>query len=80
MKILSLKLNEDILEETDRVVKSIHVSRNAYINHALNFYNQLNRRRMLKKKLALESKATARVSLEVLSEMEKMQDNLLHED
>jgi len=80
MKILSLKLNEDILQETDRVVKSFHISRNAYINHALNLYNQLNRRRLLKKKLALESKATAHVSLEVLSEMEKMNDSLLHEN
>ena len=80
MKTLSLKLNEDILQETDRMVKSIHISRNAYINHALNFYNQFNNRRILKKKLVLESKATARVSLEVLSEMEKMNDSLTHED
>jgi len=80
MKNLSLKLDEDILKETDRVVKSIRISRNAYINHALNLYNQFNRRRFLKKKLALESKATAQVSLEVLSEMEKMDDILSHDN
>jgi hypothetical protein len=80
MKTLSLKLNEDILQDTDRVVKTIHLSRNAYINHALNVYNQLNHRRFLKKKLASESKATAHVSLEVLSEMERMDDSLRHEN
>ena len=80
MKVLSLKLNEDTLQETDRVVKTIHISRNAYINHAINLYNQLNRRRILKKKLALESKAGAQVSLEVLAEMEKMNDDLAHEN
>jgi len=80
MKNLSLKLNENILEETDRVVKSINTSRNAYINQALNLYNQLNRRRILKKQLAFESKATAHVSLEILSEMEKLNDSLVYEN
>jgi len=80
MKVLSLKVKEDILQETDRVVKSIHTSRNAYINHALRLYNQLNRRRVLKAKLARESQAVAHVSLEILSEMEKIVDGLGHED
>ena len=80
MKILSLKLHEDIYQETDRVVKTIHISRNAYINHAVNLYNQLNHRRILKNKLALESRATAHVSLEVLSEMEKMNDSSKYEN
>jgi metal-responsive CopG/Arc/MetJ family transcriptional regulator len=74
MKTLSLKLNEDILQETDRVVKTIHMSRNAYINRAIFIYNQLSRRRFLQKKIAMESKITAHVSLEVLSEMEKMEN------
>jgi len=76
MKVLSLKVKEEILEETDRVVKTIHTSRNAYINHALHLFNQLNRRRILKAQLARESKAVAQVSLEVLSEMEKLDDGL----
>jgi metal-responsive CopG/Arc/MetJ family transcriptional regulator len=80
MKTLSLKLNEEILQEADRVVKTIHISRNAYINHAVHLYNQLSRRRFLQKKLILESKATAQVSLEVLSDMEKIEDGLKHEN
>ncbi len=80
MKVLSLKLKEDILEQTDQIVKSVHVSRNAYINEAVHLYNLFNRRRLLKKKLAKESMMTASTSLEILSEMERMQDDLIHEN
>ena len=80
MKVLSLKLKEEILKETDQMVKSIHVSRNAYINEALHVYNQFNRRRLLKKKLIRESKAVAYSSLEVLAEMEQIQDKFIDED
>jgi hypothetical protein len=80
VKALSLKVKEEILEETDKVVKTIHTSRNAYINKALELYNQLNRRRFLKAKLARESKAVAAVSLEVLAEMEKLDDGLGYEN
>ncbi len=75
MKVLSLKLKEDIFKETDQMVKSNRISRNAYINEALRLYNLFNRRRLLKKKLALESKAVAHNSLEVLAEMERLQEN-----
>lgn len=79
MKVLSLKLKEDIFEQTDRMVKSVHISRNAYINEALHLYNQFNRRRLLRKKLAAESKIVAVDSLAVLAEMEQLQDGL-HEN
>ena len=76
MKVMSLKLKEPIFEEVERIVKAIHVSRNSYINDALYFFNKLNERRLLRKKLARESKAVHEVSLEVLSEFEKLDDNL----
>ena len=74
MKILSLKLRDDIFEDAEQMVHKIHVSRNAYINQALDFYNQINRRKLLRKKLAKESKLTRAVSLEVLGEMEMLDD------
>ena len=52
MKVLSLKLQEDIFQEAEKVIRAIHLSRNAYINKALHFYNQLNRRKLLRKKLS----------------------------
>ena len=74
MKLLSLKLQDDIFNEVEKVVHSIHVPRNAYINRALAFYNQLYKRKLLKKQLEKESKAVRGVSLEVLHEFEKLSD------
>ena len=76
MKVLSLKLREDIFKEVENVVHRIHVPRNAYINEALLFYNQLNRRKFLRKQLQKESKAVRQVSLDVLNEFESLEDNL----
>ena len=77
MKILSLKLKEEVFNEVENVVKKIHVSRNAYINEALSFYNRLNKRKLLRKKLAGESQAVQATSLAVLREMEKLEDDFV---
>ena len=77
MKILSLKLNDEIFNEAEEVVKENHVSRNAYINQAVNFYNKLNRRKSLKDKIQKESLSVRDVSLEVLKEMEQIKDNFI---
>ena len=76
MKVLSLKLKEDIFQEAEKIVHKIHMPRNAYINEALFFYNKLNRRKLLKKQLAKESRAVSGSSLEVLHEFERMEDEL----
>lgn len=75
MKVLSLKLKEDVFKGVESVVKKIRISRNAYINEALAFYNKLNKRKLLRKKLTKESKAAQATSLEVLHEMEMLGDN-----
>ena len=76
MKVLSLKLKEDVFNEVEHVVKKFHMSRNAYINQALDFYNRLNKRKLLRKKLKEESRAVRAGSLQVLRELEKLEDNL----
>ena len=75
MKVLSLKLREDVFSEVERVVKKIRIPRNAYINQALLFYNKLNKRKLLRKQLEKESQSVQAVSLEVLAEMEKLEDD-----
>lgn len=75
MKLLSLKLRQEIFEEVEKVIRVLHVPRNAYINEALEFYNRLNERRRLRKKLQKESRAVWSTSLEVLREFEKLEDN-----
>ena len=75
MKALSLKLRDDIFSEVENVVRRIHVSRNAYINQAVDFYNKLHERKLLKKKLEKESTEVRDVSLAILSEFEKIEDS-----
>ena len=74
MKVLSLKLKNEIFKEVEKVVRRIHISRNAYINQALSFYNAVNRRKLLKGQLIRESAAVSASSLEVLREFERLED------
>ena len=77
MKALSLKLKESIFEEVEKMVRAIRMPRNAYINEALAFYNRLNQRKLLKRKLHQESKIAQEASLEILHEFEKFEDDLV---
>ena len=74
MKNLSLKLDDDIYEETEELTSKLKVARNRYINQALQIYNRFNKRRILKTQLAKESRLTADESLEILAEFEKLLD------
>lgn len=74
MKNLSLKLDDDIFQETEKIVAKVKKNRNRYINEAIEFYNRLHRRRLLSKQLSKESKIVAKDALEVLAEFEKLND------
>jgi hypothetical protein len=76
MKTLSLKLDDDVFEETEAVVAELRLARNRYINEALTIYNRFNKRRVLRKKLAKESKLVAQSSAEILAEFEKLVDEI----
>ena len=73
-KALSLKLQEDIFKQVEEIRRTANIPRNTYINLALKFYNQLNRKKMLKKQLAEASKLVEANSLEVLKEFEALDD------
>jgi len=75
-KNLSLKLQDEVFEETERVLRRIKRPRNAYINEAIHFYNKLVARRLLKKKLIRESNIVAADSMVVLEEFEKFEEGL----
>ena len=72
MKTLSLKLDDNIFEETQKVVFELNLTRNRYINEALNLYNQFKKRPILRKKLIKESKLVAQRSFEIFAEFEKL--------
>ena len=75
-KAILLKLKGDIFLETEEIVKASNQSRNSYISEALDFFNKVNKRKMLAKKLATESLLSRKTSLEVLEEFESMEDEI----
>ena len=74
MKILSLKLDDEIFDEAEEITTKLKLARNRYINEAVSVYNQYNKRKLLKKQLTNESKLTSKDSLEILHEFEKLID------
>jgi len=76
MKTLSLKLDDEIFEETDRIAGKLNIARNRYINEALEVYNKMVSRKFLKEKLQKESNQIGRSSMEILKELERITDDL----
>ncbi|MGQ0827276.1 MAG: hypothetical protein ACT4ON_02655 [Bacteroidota bacterium] len=72
MKTLSLKLDDSIYEEADKITAKLKIARNRYINEAVKIYNMVNKKRLLKNQLLKESKLTRKNSMEVLAEFEKL--------
>lgn len=74
MKTLSLKLDDMLFQETEELLEKIKKPRNRYINEALKFYNQVQKRKMLTEMLEKESSMVAEDSMRVLSEFEGIDD------
>lgn len=74
MKVLSLKLDDEIYDDTEKITAKLKLARNRYINEAVNLYNLYNKRRLLKKQLERESKLTRSGSMEILQEFEQLID------
>ena len=74
MKTLSLKLDDNIFNETQVVLTKVKKSRNRYINEAVDYYNRINKRNLIARMLIKESKLVRKESLSVLSEFEGLHD------
>jgi metal-responsive CopG/Arc/MetJ family transcriptional regulator len=74
MKTLSLKLDDNVFQETEQVTGYLKKSRNRYINEALDYYNKAQKRKMLAAQMETESKMLAGDSMEVLNEFEQLED------
>lgn len=72
MKTISLKINDDIFEQTENIIKVNKKPRNRYINEALDFYNQLQKRAYLKEKFQKESMMVREDSMKILKEFENV--------
>ncbi len=74
MKTLSLKLDDQIFEETEKVIEALDKPRNRYINEALQYYNRIQKRKLLSKQLAFESNLVSEESMKILSEFDQIQE------
>lgn len=74
MKTLSLKLDDIVYEETEQLLEKIKKPRNRYINEALQYYNRIQKRKIIAKMLTLESKLVSEESMNVLNEFENLDD------
>ena len=74
MKMLSLKLDDVVFDETEKVIKQLDMPRNRYINEALAMYNRYHKRKKLRAKLLMESQAVYANSLDVAEDFENFLD------
>ena len=63
MKNLSIKLKDDLILDTEKILSKIRKNRNGYINEAIELYNRLHKRRLLSKQLSKESKSVSAAKL-----------------
>lgn len=70
MKTVSLKIDDNIFGETEKILSEVKKSRNRYINDAIDYYNRQQRRLLLKHQLQAESALVRADSVEVLREFE----------
>jgi len=72
MKTISLKIDDSIFGETEKILSKIEKTRNRYINEALESYNRYQKRLMIEKKLKKESALVRSDSISVLEEFERI--------
>ena len=77
MKTISLKIEDSIFIETEQILANVPMSRNRYINLAIEHYNKLQKRKLLAQKLKDESDLVKVDSMNVLEEFERIENTVL---
>ena len=72
MKTISLKIDDSIFGETEKILSKMEKPRNRYINEALDYYNRLQRRLIIEKRLKKESELVKNDSMSVLKAFEEI--------
>ena len=70
MKTVSLKIDDSIFGETEKILSRVKMPRNRYINEALEYYNKLQRRQILEMRLKKDSDLVKANSINVLKDFE----------
>ncbi len=72
MKIISLKIDDSIFRETEKILSKMKKPRNRYINEALEYYNRFQRLLIIEKRLKKESELVKNDSMSVLNDFEEI--------
>ncbi len=72
MKTVSLKIDDVIFEETEKILSKVKKPRNRYINEAIDYYNKFQKRAILEKRLKKESELVKKDSMNVLKDFEEI--------
>lgn len=72
MKTVSLKIDDSIFGETEKILSRIKMPRNRYINEAIEYYNRMQSRQILEKKLKSESALVKKDSFSTLKDFERI--------
>lgn len=72
MKTVSLKIDDAIFSETEKILARIKKPRNRYINEGIEYYNKLQRKQYLEKRLQMESELVKEDSMSVLRDFESI--------
>ncbi len=72
MKNVSLKIDDSVFRETEKILSKIKKPRNRYINEAIDYYNGLQKRLLIEKRLKKESELVRNDSMSVLKEFEEI--------
>ena len=67
-------MDDNIFQETEKILTKVRKNRNRYINDAVAFYNALQKRRILNNQLTIESKLVREESMKILEEFENFND------
>jgi predicted transcriptional regulator len=73
MKTISLKIDDSIFGETEKILARMKKPRNRYINEAIEYYNQFQKRLLIEKRLKKESALVKDDSISVLNEFEELE-------
>lgn len=72
MKTVSLKIDDSIFGETESILSRIKMPRNRYINEAIGYYNKIQKRQILEKRLKKDSDLVKNESISVLKDFERI--------
>jgi len=72
MKTVSLKIDDSIFGETEKILSRISMPINRYINDAIDHYNKVQKRQILEKRLKAESDLVKADSMNILKDFEKI--------